>query len=317
MNIIDFKEGSSVNGFYMVKSSEIKPSANKPYLDVNLIDSTGEINCKIWDAAENLLEIFKPGEILNIVGVIGVWRNQKQLKIQKFRPVNDYDRVDISDFIPTAPIPTKEMYDFVINTIQNFQNQDLKNLTLAIIADRKDRLMYYPAAKSNHHAIRSGLLYHITRMLKVAKALKSVYGNFDLDLLQSGIILHDICKMDEMMLNSFGLVSEYSVEGNLLGHITMGVRLIAQFSEKLRIDPEAALLLQHMILSHHGIPEYGSPVMPMFLEAQLLHNIDVIDANVYDFERVSATLAVGEISEPVFSLEKRRVYKSRLVHEQE
>lgn len=314
MNIIDFKEGSSVNGFYMVKSSEIKPSANKPYLDVNLIDSTGEINCKIWDAAENLLEIFKPGEILNVVGVIGVWRNQKQLKIQKFRPANDHDGIDISNFIPTAPIPAKEMYDFVIDTIQNFKSQDLKNLTMAIITDRKDRLMYYPAAKSNHHAIRSGLLYHINRMLKVAKALKSVYVNIDLDLLQSGIILHDICKMDEMMLNSFGLVSEYSVEGNLLGHITMGVNLIASFSEKLRIDPEISLLLQHMILSHHGIPEYGSPVMPMFLEAQLLHNIDVIDANVYDFERVSAQLEVGEISEPVFSLEKRRIYKSKFIN---
>lgn len=312
MNIVDFREGSTVNGFYMVKSSEIKPSVNKPYLDLNLVDSTGEINAKIWDASESLLEIFKAGSIVNVVGTVSLWRSSKQLKIQKFRPVNEADNIDISHFIPTAPIPAQEMYHFVIDIINQFKNEDLRSLTLAIVTDRKDKLMYYPAAKSNHHAIRSGLLYHLNRMLKTASALKMVYSNIDLDLLQAGIILHDICKIDEMAVDSFGLVSEYSIEGNLLGHITMGVNLIGEFSKKLRIDPEVTLLLQHMVLSHHGIPEYGSPVMPMFLEAQLLHNIDVMDAQVYDFEKVSAQLNAGELSEPIFTLDKRRVYKTKL-----
>lgn len=312
MNIVDFREGSAVNGFYMVKSSEIKPSVNKPYLDVNLVDSTGEINAKIWDASESLLEIFKVSAIVNVVGTVTIWRSSKQLKIQKFRPANEADHIDISHFIPTAPISAQEMYDFVIDVINQFKNDDLRNLTLAIVTDRKEKLMIYPAAKSNHHAIRSGLLYHLNRMLKVASSLKMVYSNINLDLLQAGIILHDICKIDEMMIDAFGLVTEYSVEGNLLGHITMGVNLVAEFSKKLRVDPEVTLLLQHMILSHHGIPEYGSPVMPMFLEAQLLHNIDVMDAQVYDFEKTSAQLDAGQLSDPIFTLDKRRIYKTKL-----
>lgn len=312
MNIVDFREGNSINGFYMVKSSEIKPSVNKPYLDVNLVDSTGEINAKIWDAADSLLEIFKPGSIVNVVGTVSVWRSNKQLKIQKFRPANEADNIDISHFVPTAPIPANEMYHFVVDVINQFKNDDLRNLTLAIVTDKKEKLLYYPAAKSNHHAIRSGLLYHLNRMLKVASSLKLVYSSINLDLLQAGIILHDICKIDEMMVDSFGLVTEYSIAGNLLGHITMGVNLVDEFSNKLRIDPEITLLLQHMILSHHGIPEYGSPVMPMFLEAQLLHNIDVMDAQVYDFEKINAQLDAGELSDPVFSLDKRRIYRTNL-----
>lgn len=312
MNIVDFREGSTVNGFYMIKASEIKPSVNKPYLDVKLVDSTGEINAKIWDASESLLEIFKAGAIVNVVGTVSIWRSSKQLKIQKFRPVNESDNIDISDFIPTAPIPAQEMYDFIIDVINQFKNESLRNLTLAIVTEKKEKLMYYPAAKSNHHAIRSGLLYHLNRMLKVASSLKMVYSNINLDLLQAGIILHDICKIDEMMVDEFGLVTQYSVAGNLLGHITMGVNLVAEFSKKLRIDPEITLLIQHMILSHHGIPEYGSPVMPMFLEAQLLHNIDVMDAQIYDFEKIGAQLDAGEFSDPVFTLDKRRIYRTKL-----
>lgn len=309
--IIDFEVGDQVTGYFMVKRNEVRTSAaNKKYLDIDLMDSSGFINTKLWDADELLQMMFKVGEILYIKSVVNSWRNQKQLKITEYRTINDSDNISKSDFIPSAPISPTILYDFISETINNFKDEELKTIVNAIILDKKEDFLYYPAAKANHHSIRHGLMYHIYRMLKTATALKAVYENINIDLLHAGIILHDICKINEMKTNQMGLVDDYTVEGNLLGHIAMGVELVGNYGKSLKIDRELVLLLQHMMLSHHGIPEYGSPVPPMFLEAELLNQIDVIDARVYDFEKQDSMLKAGEMSEPVFSLDRRRVYKT-------
>ncbi len=311
--INQFEIGENIQGFYLVKRSEMRTTnAGKKYLDATLIDSSGEVNAKLWAAEDPVIKVFSEGEIVKISAKVNEWNGQRQLSIKQYRPVGANDTVNIENFVPSAPQSGEIYFNLIHEHIELMKNADLKKLCLGIILDRKDDFIVYPAAKSNHHAIRSGLVYHIYRMLEVATRLCQVYENVNADLLKAGIILHDFCKMDEMNVNSLGLVSEYSKKGNLLGHISMGVNLIAKKGEELHIDSEIITLLQHMILSHHYYPEYGSPKKPLFIEAELLHHIDVIDAAVYDFSKAVGETKVGDFSDPVWSLEKRRIYNHGL-----
>jgi 3'-5' exoribonuclease len=176
----------------------------------------------------------------------------------------------------------------------------------------KDKLEFYPAAKSNHHSIRGGLLYHIQRMLAASKALCDIYKNVSTDLLYTGVILHDIAKIEEMNSNELGIVTEYSKEGELLGHITIGVNIVHEAGKELGLDPEAVLAVKHMILSHHYEADFGSPKKPCFIEAELLHYIDMIDARVYDMEKAIKDIEKGTFSEPVLSIERRKIYRPGL-----
>ncbi len=311
--IREFVIGDNIQGFFLVKRSEMRTTnAGKRYLDATLIDDSGEVNAKLWAAEEPVIKMFGEGEIVKISAKVNEWNGQRQLSINKYRPVGAGDEVDISNFVPSAPQKGDVYFDLIRQQIDEMTNQDIKKLCLGIVLERKEDMMRYPAAKSNHHAIRSGLVYHIYRMLEVATKLCEVYPGVNVDLLKAGIILHDYCKMDEMNLNTMGLVSEYSKKGNLLGHITMGVNLVAKKGEELHIDSEVITLIQHMILAHHYYPEYGSPKKPLFIEAELLHHIDVIDATVYDFNKATGETKVGDFSEPIWSLDKRRIYNHGL-----
>jgi 3'-5' exoribonuclease len=193
--------------------------------------------------------------------------------------------------------------------LQRIEDQDIHQVVQMALEEKKDKLMYYPAAKRNHHAIRSGLLYHVLTMLKLGDQISKVYPAVNTDLLFAGIILHDLEKINEMDSSELGIVKEYTLEGNLLGHISLGVKNVDRICDRLNTPEEKRMLLQHMILSHHYEPEYGSPVKPMFLEAELLHHIDMIDARVFDFTLAVRDLEPGAISESIFSLDRRRIYK--------
>ncbi len=311
--IKQFVVGENIQGFFLVKRAEMRTTnAGKRYLDATLIDDSGEVNAKLWAAEEPVINMFGEGEIVKISAKVNEWNGQRQLSINKYRPVGAGDEVDTSNFVPSAPQKGAIYFDLIRQHIDEMQNEDIKKLCLGIILERKDDMMRYPAAKSNHHAIRFGLVYHVYRMLEVATRLCDVYQGVNADLLKAGIVLHDFCKMEEMNLNSMGLVSEYSKKGNLLGHITMGVNLVAKKGEELHVDGEVITLIQHMILAHHYYPEYGSPKKPLFIEAELLHHIDVIDAAVYDFNKAASETKVGEFSEPIWSLDKRRIYNHGL-----
>ncbi|MCK8061375.1 MULTISPECIES: 3'-5' exoribonuclease YhaM family protein [unclassified Fusibacter] len=311
--IEQFEVGEEIQGYYLVKQSAIKnTAAGKKYMDATLMDASGEINAKIWDGEPVLLTIFKEGEIIKVSAKVNSWQGQKQLSVHKYRPINPSDDLDVEKFVPSAPIKAEILYDNIFAAIDAMKNEDIKRLVKALIVERKEKFMFYPAAKSNHHAVRAGLMYHIYRMLELGKAMAGVYPEVNLDLLKAGIILHDLCKIDEMATNALGLVSEYTKEGNFLGHITIGIQLIGEKGKSLHIDEEVVLLIQHMLLSHHYFPEYGSPKKPMFLEAELLHHIDMIDARIYDIGKAVRDTPKGEFSEPVWSMEKRRLYNHGL-----
>lgn len=310
--IKDFNIDQRIDGLFMIKSIEVKIASNaKRFLDITLTDNTGEINAKVFDYRGEDDE-YVQNTIIKIRGDVSEWQGRKQLKIIKIRNQNEEDRVNIEDFVQSAPISSNDMYETIVSYINKMENEDIKRLIKHIVDENKEKLLYYPAAKSNHHSIRSGLLYHVLRMLKMGESFADVYDFINRDLLYAGIILHDMAKIEEMNSNEFGIVSEYTMEGQLLGHLIQGIKNISKVSEELEISKEISLLIEHMILSHHYYPEYGSPKKPMIPEGQLLHYIDTIDANMYDMDKALKEVEETEFTGPIWTLDKRRLYKSSL-----
>jgi 3'-5' exoribonuclease len=309
--INEIQAGKRIEGFYIIKSVDCKTtnSNNKKYLDFTLGDSTGEINAKLWECKEEDEKAYRDNMLIKVRGTALAWQNAVQIKIEKLRPVAPEDNLNISDFVPSAPYEPEVMYEAIVNYLNNMKNIHIKNIVTLMLEDKKDKIMYYPAAKKNHHAIRAGFLYHITTMLKIAEKLSEVYPFINTDLLYAGVILHDLAKTEEMDASELGIVSDYTVEGQLLGHIIQGVRNVEVAAQKVGAPKEISMVLQHMILSHHYEPEYGSPVKPMLPEAELLHHIDIIDARMFDMKKAGDDIMPGGFSDRIWSLENRKVYK--------
>lgn len=307
--IAEFQVGEEIQGFFIIKAFNVKTSSNnKKYLDFTLADKTGEVNGKLWDVKDGFEDLYQSGVLVKVRGAVTSWQNATQLKITRIRLVSEEDNISITDYVPSAPFSPEEMFDELMATIEAFSNDDLKRLVSAIVEEYKTPLMTAPAAKSNHHAIRSGLLYHLKRMIQTGKALCQVYTHVNEDLLVSGIILHDIEKINEMISDDLGIVSEYSKEGQLLGHIIMGIKKIEEVAKRLNVDKDLSLVLQHLVLTHHYEPEFGSPKKPMLPEGELLHYIDMIDARMYDMELAYRDVEAGEFTAPIWVLDKRRLY---------
>ena len=309
--ITEFKPGDDIQGFFLIKDVEVKTTTtNKAYLDMILMDQTGEINAKLWDATVATTQTFEKDSIVKVKGSVSLWQNRNQLKVFKLRAATEEDAVKLEDYVPSAPWKPEKMLEDIMVYVDQINNPDIQKLVRLLIEEKHEKLLYYPAAKSNHHAIRSGLLYHILRMLQTGEAILKVYTELDSDLIYSGIILHDLAKIDEMNANNLGIVSEYSRDGQLLGHLIQGIKDIDRVARENNIDEEVVVVIEHMILSHHYEPEFGSPKKPMFPEAEVLHYIDIIDARIYDMNRVLGQVDEGSFSEPVWVLDRRRLYKS-------
>jgi 3'-5' exoribonuclease len=312
--ICDLAVGDRVDCFFIVKRVDLKTtnSNDKKYLDFIFGDKTGEISGKLWEVPAAMETMFKESDLVKARGTVTSFMNSNQFKIDRIRLSSEEDGVDPEDFVETAPLKNTFMLDEIRKYMISIQDEDIRRVVEAAVEEKMDKIMYYPAAKRNHHAIRSGLLYHVLTMLKLGQQIAGIYTTVNTDLLYAGIILHDLEKMNEMESSELGIVSEYTIEGNLLGHISLGVKNVDRICDRLGTPDEKRMLLQHMILSHHYEPEYGSPVKPMFLEAELLHHIDMIDARVFDFNLAVRDLEPGTFSESIFSLDRRRIYNPKL-----
>ena len=308
--IKNLQAGDNIQSFFLVKAADAKiTNNNKHYLDLTLVDQTGEINAKLWDHNSEEGPQYRPNTLVKVKGTVNEWQNRLQLKIEKIREATEQDGLDIGDFVPVAPYSPEFMYAEIKKYIGKIKNQDMHNIVESIVTANEEKLLLYPAAKQNHHAVRSGLMYHIMTMLRMGEKASEVYVGLNRDLLFSGIILHDIAKTAEMNASELGIVSEYTIEGELLGHIIQGIKMIEQTATMLGADKEVSLLLQHMILSHHYEPEFGSPKRPMIPEAEILHYLDMMDARMYDMGRVLGNVEEGKLSEKVWLLNSRKLYK--------
>lgn len=302
-----------IQDFFMVKAIAIKIGSNKKqYLDMVVADNSGELTAKKWDVADaelpTLNEIAE-GDIIKLKGNVTEWNGMRQLRVLKLRKAVPEDNAELMDFIKAAPEKAEDMYDFIRKAAETMQDEELRKLCLRVLTDNKEKLMYYPAAAKNHHAMLSGLLYHMKRMLMTAERICEVYPNLNRDLVVAGVILHDMEKLNEIEADTMGMASGYSFEGQLLGHLVQGIKTVEKLAEELGIGAEKKIMLEHMILSHHYEPDFGSPKKPLFPEAEILHYLDMIDARMYDMQEALDATFPGEFSDRVWTLDNRRLYK--------
>lgn len=311
--------GEEVTDYFMAKNAGLKTGSNqKIYFDVTLADKTGEINGKKWDVSEDeaaSLSEINDGSIVKIRASVSEWNGIKQFKILRIRKTTEADVLDMADFVKAAPEDPKEMLAYITAQAETIEDTGLKKLCLNALSENEEKLLYYPAAKANHHAELGGLLYHTRRMLTMGIKACQVYTNLNKDWIIAGVIMHDMEKLNEIAANEFGISSGYTVKGNLLGHIVMGAISMEERAKAAGLSAEKTVMMQHMIISHHNEPEFGSPLRPMFPEAELLHHLDMLDARMFDFEEALKTAEPGGFSERVRTLEGRLLYKPSFANE--
>ncbi len=306
--VCDLSKDMRFEGFLLVRMSEQRTGSNGgKYLDLTLADRTGELNGKVWDGNVPAPAV---GSVVKVRGGTQEYNGRLQLRVERIRPTEAADDIDMSALTPCAPEPPEQMLMELTEAAEALESEGLRKIVTALLTQAGEKLLYYPAAQRIHHAERSGLLHHTTGMLRTAKAVLPAYPFLNADLVIAGVIVHDLCKLDEMTSDALGVVKDYSEQGLLLGHIVLGVERIGAVAREQGVSGECVTLLEHMMLSHHGEEEYGSPRKPMFPEAELLHWIDLLDARMNEMSNALGKLQPGVFSEKIWSLE-RRLYKPK------
>jgi len=309
MNFTPIDNNGLVDGFCIIKSVDQKTSSKGDcYLDMMLSDSSGEINAKLWRYTPELHGKFVANDLIKIRGTISQYNGSDQLKIERIRHATDDDGIDISDFVKTADYSGEEMYDELYRTAESFEDEELSKIVTAILKENRMCLLYWPAAFKLHHAIRGGLLFHTLSIVRLAQKVAEIYPFIDKELLISGAILHDIAKLSEFDVAESGIATGYSAEGNLLGHLAMGAMVIERFAEKLGISQKTAMLLEHMVLSHHGEPEFGAAVRPMFIEAELLSELDLMDSRIFEMKEALSDTKADDFSNRLWAMDNRKLF---------
>ncbi|WP_106766359.1 3'-5' exoribonuclease YhaM family protein [Paenibacillus faecalis] len=304
-------------GFYLLKELNLRQTNSTPpkdYFDIVLSDSSGQISAKYWDVTIQDKETFLPMQLVKIQGVVQNYRNQSQVKINKIRRAREDDGVSLTDFVRCAPIRPVDLLHTIKLAIHEITDQDIRNIVQFCVGKVEEKLMHYPAAKTYHHAYFAGLAYHIVRMLEIGDFICKQRPFLNPDLLKAGIILHDIAKPEEMIAQ-MGIVTDYSNQGKLVGHIVMASNWIveAAITHNIPIDFEIILGLQHLVLSHHNLGEWGSPVQPQTAEAVALHYIDLMDAKLQMVEDALDTTADTEPwTSMIRGLENKSIYRLKV-----
>ena len=309
MNFTQINKTGTVDGFCLIKTVERKlTSRGVPFLDMTLTDSDGEVGAKLWDYKEELHGEFVPNDLVKVRGTMTPFNDTQQLRIERIRRVSDEDGVRIEDFVPSAGFSGEAMFDELIAVADAFSDEELKLLVKTLLNEYRDRLIYWPAAFRLHHAIRGGLLYHTLSILRMAQSVAKIYPFIDSDLLFAGVILHDIAKTQEFDVAPTGIASGYTVDGNLVGHLVRGAMAVEKCGRELGLSEETLMLVEHMIISHHGEPEFGAAVRPMFLEAEILSELDTLDAKIYEIEQACRGVEPGEFTQRQWALDNRKLY---------
>jgi len=299
--------GDAFRGYLLIKEV-IKGTtqAGKPFLTIILRDATGDIEGKLWEATKEDEALYIAEQIVYAEGEINQFRGKKQLKIGTIRPAQASDHVKVTDFVEKAPVDQEELYEKLMQAVFEMENPNLQRIVRAFIKKYQEGLLTYPAATKNHHEYVSGLAHHIVGMLHIARELHVIHPQLNKDLLYAGIILHDLGKLKEL---SGAVTTTYTLEGKLIGHIPIMVEEIGKMAEELNIEGEEVLILKHLVLSHHGKKEWGSPTPPLVREAEILHYIDQIDAKMNMMTRALDKVKPGEFTERIFALDQRSLYK--------
>lgn len=274
----DLAPGQTVQGVFLVQSKDVRQKkTGEPYLSLVLMDRTGEVEAKMWDNAADVAETFDRDDFVRVRGQTLLYQGRTQLTVHSLQRIPDTE-VDISDFLPISRRDVGQMWRELEEVVASIRHPHLKALLGAIFGNPEiaEAFRRAPAAKGIHHAWIGGLLEHVLSMCALARFFASHYPGIDLDLLLAGVLLHDIGKIREL---DYSRSFSYTAEGGLVGHIQIGLRIVADHLPP-GFPPKLRNLLEHLILSHHGQLEFGSPKLPCFPEAMLLHLIDLTDSKM-------------------------------------
>ena len=278
--IAELKDRDVVDSVFMVKEKTMAMAKNgKPYMNLKFMDKSGEIDGKLWDNVDELDKTFQKGDFVRIRGTGSLYMGKMQLVAKEIRRL-DEEGVDLGDFVPVSPVPLAEMQAELASVVASLTNPHLKALMESFTSDSAFMAGYCkaPAAKGMHHVYLGGLLEHSLSVVRLADAVVPLYPDLNRDLLVVGALLHDLGKVAEL---SYDRAFEYTDEGRLIGHISIGVEMLTERIATLPGFPrELAMLLKHMLLSHHGQYEYGSPKRPKTVEATILHYLDDMDSKI-------------------------------------
>ena len=305
--IAEFTDHDRIEGQFLLGSVSKGVNANGgSYFSVELRDASGQITAKKWDATLEDEQIFVAGNVIDIIGETNRYKDNLQLKILSAELV-PLEEINAERFVKAPPISKEELIKKFNNYVESVKNADCRKILDYMIKKYGDKIFSYPAAVSIHHEYSSGLLMHSTSMADLAAYLAPIY-EADYDLLITGCLLHDLGKITEL---EGPIVYKYSLEGKLLGHISIMASEIRKAAEELNINSEIPVLLEHMVLSHHGQPDFGSPVMPLTKEALLLSLIDNLDSKMVVINKAIADIEPGTFTNKIFPLDNRSFYKPK------
>lgn len=304
--IKDYQDGNRIGETLLVTQvSKGTTTTNASFLTITLQDKTGSIEGKIWDVKPGIEQLVQPGVFLQVQGEVILYRTSLQIKIDQVKLMNA-DSLDISDFTMVAPIALDEMEQQLKTIVDSINDDPCSKILKACLEETYKDFIIFPAAVRNHHAYTSGLLYHSLSMVKIAEFFIQQYPPIDRDLLITAILLHDMGKTKEL---SGPVITKYTLEGKLLGHIHIMASMIMEKAKTLGVYGEKAILLQHLILSHHGKPEFGSAITPMTKEALLLHMIDDFDAKMTMIDKALEGVEAETFTPRLFTFDDRSFYK--------
>lgn len=311
MYIEQIKTGDQIEGFFLLQSALSKTTAaGKPFLLMVLADCTGTIDAQVWDYT-GPVSPKNAGAVVKIRGTASEYRGTRQITVDRLRLAEDGDTYEVGDLVPAAPIDASRAWQDLLGYADSIRDADYAAICREMLQRYGERVRVIPAAKSVHHGFLNGLLMHTLSMLQTADFLAGLYPEvINRDLLMAGTLLHDFAKCEEFTTSPLGLVTDYSMKGQLLGHLVMGAEAVARYAAEKQIPEEKSVLLQHMILSHHGTPEFGAAVVPQCAESELLSCIDMMDSRMEIYRETLQEVPAGEFSKRLFSLE-HRVYHHR------
>lgn len=279
--VADLQDGQAFSSTFLVREKEIRksPRTGKSWLELSLTDRTGSIAGKMWDHFEEIAKAFECDDVVQVRARVKVYNAQKELTLEQIIPVAERD-YDLADFLAHTRFDVEKLFADLRAAIVGMKNPWLKKLLESVVNDPEisARMKRAPAAMTMHHAFIGGLLEHVVSLIGLSKGVIVNYPELDPDLLLTGIVLHDIGKIDEL---NYGRGISYSTEGRLLGHITIGALKVREKIHAIAGFPAPlATLVEHLILSHHGSLEFGSPSLPQTREAIALHFLDDMDSKM-------------------------------------
>ncbi len=309
MNYIPCEKPGIVEGFALVKSCDKKSAKNGTfYLDILLGDKDGDVYAKMWDYREDVTPMPVVNTVIKFRGSLQQYNGNDQLIVQRIRPADANDNINMADFVKSADCNGEDMLKTIVDIVYNFKDEEIKNVVLSMLSDNKEQILTFPAAEKLHHAMTGGLLYHTLSIVRLAECVCSIYPCVDRELLLAGAILHDIAKLREYSLSPAGVVDGHTLEGMLLGHLVMGAEDVGRKCDELHVSPQKKYLLQHMLISHHGKLEFGAAVRPAFIEAEILSQLDLLDANIFEMADAVKDVANGEFTGRLWMLDNRKLY---------